>query len=126
MQIYLAHPVRKIDPDYEYWLRLIVEKLEASGHRVYFPLRDTPQHSDELTICKTNLDAIAACDCVALVWDGLSQGVLFDMGIAFALGLPLTIIKIPAPTPKKSFQNMFIQWQSENPGVLVDIHDENL
>lgn len=114
MRIYLAHPLRLVDDDTMWWIRLVTEKLELEGHQVYAPWRDTNQKMREIDIHRANLDGMASCDCVALVWDGISQGVLFDMGMAFALGLPLVIIRIPPPTNSKSFQNLFIQWQAES------------
>jgi len=52
----------------------------------YIPGRDTAQtHGDE--ILRENLSAMKESDPdVYVIWDGASQGTLFDMGCAYALG----------------------------------------
>jgi hypothetical protein len=64
----------------------LTEKLEAEGHSVYFPLRDTNQNVPIGQICESNKQAIIAADEVRIIWDGTSHGVIFDTGMAFALG----------------------------------------
>ena len=89
----------------------IVDALEADGWNVYWPPRDTPQDDPTgYTICRTNEAAIRARPCVHFVWDGQSQGCLFDLGMAFALGKRVIPVKMPPATPGKSFQNMVTEW----------------
>ncbi|MBE3042660.1 nucleoside 2-deoxyribosyltransferase [Candidatus Bathyarchaeota archaeon] len=89
----------------------IVYKLEAEGWKVHWPHRDTKQDdSTGYHICKVNCAAIADADIVFVVWDGQSQGCLFDLGIAFALNKPVQIISLPELTKGKSFQNMVTEW----------------
>lgn len=52
-------------------------------------------------------------DIVHVVWDGQSQGCLFDLGVAFALGKALRPIELPAATEGKSFQNMMRAWAGQ-------------
>ena len=86
---FLISPVRGADMSA---LAKVVERLEVDGWSVYWPARDTNQ-SDEsgLRICRDNLNAIARSAYVHVVWDGASQGVLFDLGRAFALDKPVVI-----------------------------------
>ena len=95
----------------------VVRDLEYQGMTVHFPPRDTKQDGDPTgyRICSDNLAAIRAADAVYIIWDGLSQGGLFDAGMAFALGKKLVVLSVPAQTEGKSFQNMFTQWAITGP-----------
>ena len=85
----------------------IVKDIEQSGYTVHWPPRDTNQNDDTgLRICMDNLDAIKNADVVHIIWDGKSQGCLFDLGMAFALGKQVIPISLPEATETKSFQNM--------------------
>ena len=108
MKSFLICPVRGISPEET---RGVVERLEADGYEVHWPPRDTDQVDESgLRICKDNRAAIAEADIVHVVWDGKSQGCLFDLGIAFALMKPLHPISLPTLTEGKSFQNMAAAW----------------
>lgn len=108
LRLFLACPVRGIDPSQS---KSVALSLEAEGFSVHWPPRDTEQDDDSgYRICKQNLAAIQAADLVAVIWDGQSQGVLFDLGMAFALGKPLKIISLPDSIAGKSFQNMARVW----------------
>ncbi len=93
----------------------IVSKLEMAGWKVHWPARDTPQ-DDPIgdTICRYNRAAIQDADHVFVIWDGRSQGCLFDLGMAFALFKPITVVEIPPPTEGKSFQNMIRAWADDS------------
>jgi nucleoside 2-deoxyribosyltransferase len=89
----------------------IVFALETEGYVVHFPPRDTAQTcSTGLNICVDNRAAIEASDCIHVVWDGKSQGCLFDLGMAFALRKRVIPIQLPSPSAEKSFQNMVAAW----------------
>lgn len=91
----------------------IVQQLEGEGWQVHWPHRDTDQ--DDPTgykICQQNHQAIKDADTVFVIWDGDSQGCLFDLGMAFALGKPIKVLALPNPTEGKSFQNMMRRWES--------------
>ena len=105
---FLICPVRGKDPAS---YAAIVAGLERDGYTVHWPPRDTNQDdSTGLRICRDNAAAIRAADVVHVVWDGQSQGCLFDLGIAFALGKAIIPIDLPDPSPQKSFQNMIRAW----------------
>jgi len=93
----------------------VVTTLENDGWVVHWPPRDTNQVDDTgLRICTDNAQAIKEADAVHIVWDGKSQGSLFDLGVAFAIGKTIIPIEMPEPTDGKSFQNMVAAWSRNN------------
>lgn len=111
-QAFLICPVRGADEEQKAALNYAVKELEAKGWEVHFPPRDTDQNDSALHICTENLEAIEKADRVFVVWDGKSQGCLFDAGIAFALHKPVTVISCPGPTREKSFNNLLWAWST--------------
>jgi len=108
---FLICPVRGHDMDETFQ---IVCELERDGWQIHWPHRDTDQTDPiGLEICKTNRQAINDADMVFIVWDGKSTGSLFDLGMAFAMNKPLSIIEIPESTESKSFQNMMYAWEKD-------------
>ena len=104
MNIFLISPVRGVDQAENLD---VVTRLEIGGNSVHWPYRDTNQDDDTgLKICQDNLKAIQEADEVHIIWDGKSQGCLFDLGIAFALGKKIVPTSLPAATPGKCFQSM--------------------
>jgi hypothetical protein len=92
----------------------IVKGLEDEGYKVHWPPRDTDQVDDTgLRICNDNADAIRKADVVHIIWDGKSQGGLFDLGVAFALKKKIIAISLPEATEGKSFQNMIRAWEKQ-------------
>ena len=108
MKTFLICPVRGHDTTET---ENIVKKLENDGYSVHWPPRDTNQNDDTgYKICKQNLMAIMMSNVVHFVWNGESQGCLFDLGMAFALGKKVIPISMPDKTDGKSFQNMVTEW----------------
>ena len=108
MKSFLICPVRGKDRD---TYATVVAKLEADGFTVHWPPRDTDQNDPTgLRICRDNAAAITRADVVHVIWNGESQGCLFDLGIAFALGKNIVPLDLPPPTGGKSFQNMMRAW----------------
>ena len=108
MKTFLICPVRGHNQEET---RAIVERLESEGWRVHWPPRDTNQDDPTgLSICGDNRQAIQDADAVHVVWDGQSQGCLFDLGMAFAMGKRVIPLDLPNLTTGKSFQNMVIAW----------------
>ncbi len=88
-----------------------VGQLEVWFDNVHWPPRDTDQNDNTgYRICLDNLQAIRDADVVHIIWDGKSQGCLFDLGMAFALGKKIVILSLPDFTEGKSFQNMVKEW----------------
>jgi nucleoside 2-deoxyribosyltransferase len=111
MKAFLICPVRGLPADTH---AEIVGRLEADGFTVHWPPRDTDQNDTTgLRICRDNMRAIADANVVFVVWDGQSQGCLFDLGVAFALNKKVSPVSLPAPTEGKSFQNMVLAWSTE-------------
>lgn len=109
---FLICPVRGHTPEET---QAIVEQIERGGIAVHWPPRDTDQNDPTgYRICQQNRYAIEAADFISIVWDGKSQGCLFDMGMAFAFGnIPVRVIQLPEPTEGKSFQNMIREWERQ-------------
>ena len=107
-------PVRGANLSYQ---EPIIKHLETD-FQVYWPARDTHQNDPiGLAICQENLKAMQDADVVHIIWDGKSQGSLFDLGMAFALGKWVVPIELTAPTSGKSFQNMINAWKVQQPLV---------
>lgn len=69
------------------------EKLESKGIETFVPLRDTEQvYTTEKDILNSNLEGMRDVDEIHVIWDLSSLGVVFDMGMAFALDIPIKII----------------------------------
>lgn len=113
MKIFLACPVRNITNEYREKIEAQVKSLESRGFEVYYPARDTMQDVAPYLICSQNRRAIEAADKVFVIWDGKSTGVLFDMGVAFALDKEIRTITgyMPPMSREKSFQNLFYEWE---------------
>ena len=108
MKTFLICPVRGHEQSET---EAVVNKLESEGWQVHWPPRDTDQDDlIGLRICEDNLTAIRSADAVHFIWDGKSQGSLFDLGMAFALRKKVIPISMPDLTSGKSFQNMVDKW----------------
>lgn len=92
----------------------IVKKLEEE-YEVYWPPRDTNQNDPVgFDICSDNFYAILFADVVHVIWDGKSEGCLFDLGMAFALEKEVIVISLPEDTTEgKSFVKMIKAWSSD-------------
>jgi nucleoside 2-deoxyribosyltransferase len=114
MKIFLACPVRNADVSDREAQAAQVRRLESQGHQVHWPPRDTDQNDTVgLRICQDNRRAIEEADTVYVIWDGKSQGVMFDLGVAFALRKPIHTVDghMPLQTTGKSLQNMIFAWE---------------
>ena len=113
---FLISPVRGIPMSH---YQPLVERLEETFD-VYWPARDTNQiDKTGLTICQDNLKAMKEADMVHVIWNGKSQGSLFDLGMAFSLGKDIVPLELPSPTSGKSFQNMIIERRNKRPPVQI-------
>lgn len=101
MKIYIICSVRSGTKQevYDY-----VADMEAQGHSVYLPPRDTPQDDPiGLDICNRMLKAITNADEVHVFYYPDSQGVHFDLGCAFALRKKMKLINNPNDGESKSY-----------------------
>jgi nucleoside 2-deoxyribosyltransferase len=109
---FLICPVRGKSPEDTFD---VVKQLESEGYDVHWPHRDTNQNDTTgLRICSDNRKAIETADVIHIVWDGQSQGSLFDLGMAFALRKQIIPISLPTMTDGKSFQNMVVAWSNSS------------
>lgn len=112
MRIFLICSVRGASPETLAAQERYVAKLEAQGHKVHYPPRDTKQDACGLEICQQNLAAVDAADEVHVWYIPESQGTHFDMGMAFALGKPVRTANCPYYEPgKKSYAMMLSEWE---------------
>lgn len=112
-KIFLISPVRNVIQTERPKIVAYVQKLEAEGHRVHWPARDTPQDdSTGIDICLFNLDAITAANEVHIWYYQGSQGSIFDFGMIFALGKKLVLANGGSieRTPQKSFENVILEY----------------
>lgn len=90
MRIYLICPVRNATFDSSN----LVSEWEKEGHLVHFPPRDVRQDDPiGVDICRAHLAAMKNADEVRVVWDVDSKGSHFDLGMAFALGKRVVLVK---------------------------------
>ena len=117
MRAFLICPVRgKEAEEFQFY----VDHIEELGFVLHYPHRDTNQNDETGTgyrICLENRAAIEASDVVFIVWDGESQGSIFDLGMAFALRKRIVWLKLPEATAHKSFQNMIRHMNDQQKGV---------
>lgn len=117
MNIYIVCPVRNPPVGWKEGLLDYTTFLENQGHKVHLPFRDTPQDDPSgLSICDNHLRAMKRAGEVHLAYDGKSEGCLFDLGMAFALGkliVPITGY-FPKQTVGKSYSNMVWAWNARN------------
>lgn len=115
-KIFVICTVRNATEEYLKNLYKYVEDLEADGHEVHLPPRDTNQVDTEtkgFRICKDNLSAIIWADEVHVSYNPASTGTHFDLGMAFALHKKIILFQNLSTevTNGKSFQNMIQYWQ---------------
>lgn len=67
--------------------------LELDGHEVHLPHRNTNQKGTSLEINLQNMNAIKASDEVHIFYNNKSQGIHFDIGVAFCLNKPIKVIE---------------------------------
>lgn len=115
MRVFLIRPVRKVMPGFERQIEEMKGRYEEI--EFYDPAEDTDQGASELMICLQNMAEMASSDEVWVMWDGVSEGCLFDLGMAFALAMPIRVIAAPQETNYKSFANLL--WQIDE-GKLAE------
>jgi nucleoside 2-deoxyribosyltransferase len=114
MKIFIICTVRGASEEYKKELEDYVAELEGKGHKVHLPHRDTNQEATGIEICKENAGAIYDSHQVHIFYNELSQGTHFDMGVAFALGKRIKVIKNGEITMGKSFSRMLVEWQTNS------------
>ena len=110
-KMFLIHPIRNISEDYADAIKTESAFL-SQFYEVYDPATMTNQNASEMDICEANRTAMMAANVVGVIWDGKSQGCLFDLGMAFAMGKPVILVtgRVPSMTNIKSFANLLHAW----------------
>jgi len=85
-KIFIAHSIGMTDKAVEYAKTL-------GAFEVYVPGIDTIQTGTEKEILEANRRALKDADECHVLWDLSSLGTIFDMGMAFGLGIPIYIVK---------------------------------
>ena len=98
-KIFVICPVRLATDEVREKLEKYVAELEAAGNVVHLPHRDTNQKGSGLDICTENMNAIKDADEVHIFYNLVSQGIHFDMGVAFALNKNIVCVDLPDGTP---------------------------
>ncbi|HJV32688.1 MAG TPA: hypothetical protein VJ694_01550 [Patescibacteria group bacterium] len=115
--IFLICPVRNASPEATASVQAYVKGLEAQGHRVHWPPRDTPQDDPVgLRICRDNGRALLVAEEVHVWYDASSQGTIFDAGMLFMavalLGFEKRVVianpEALPPSDGKSFRNVLL------------------
>ena len=118
MNIFIICTVRNATQEYLDNLYSYVEKLEADGHYVHLPPRDTKQEDNTggYIICDTNASAIEKAHEVHISYNEKSLGTHFDLGVAFALKKKIHVFEQPTldESVSKSFQKMMRYWEKRN------------
>lgn len=115
MKIFIICPVRSISDEEKKRIEEYIAGLEKERHRVHFPPRNTNQNDRiGFRICSDNLRALKAADEIHIWWSDHSEGSIFDLGMAFALGKKIVIInsEMVLPTEHKSFSNVLLELDS--------------
>lgn len=117
MNVFVICPVRNITPSLERRILEYVKTLEEQGVTVHYPTRDTDQNDTTgFRICQDNRRAILLADEVHVVFDGDSQGRLFDLGMAFAMNKRIKIAPLFNNIDEnkgKSFIKMVTEWEKK-------------
>jgi len=128
MKIFIICTVRGASDEYKRELEDYVAELEGKGHKVHLPHRDTNQEATGIEICRENATAIYNAQEVHIFYNELSQGTHFDMGVAFAVGKRIKVIKNGEITMGKSFSRMLAEWQinsdSQYPWAFFDFNPD--
>jgi len=117
MNIFIICTVRDATEEYLKRLEDYVGKLNAQGHYVHFPPRDTNQKDEETggyRICSDNRIGIIWADEVHISYNEKSTGTHFDLGMAFALNKKIHVFDCPPidESIPKSFPKMMRYWEN--------------
>jgi len=116
MKIFIICTVRNATPEYLKKLENYVGELNAKGHTVHFPPRDTKQEDETggYVICRTNMQGILWADEVHVSYNEKSTGTHFDLGMAFMSNKKIHVFDCPEidESIPKSFPKMMRHWEN--------------
>ena len=94
MNIYIICPVRSVTKEQQQEIDNYALSLEKEGHFVHNPKYAVDQNdATGWGICSGHLDFMRQADRVDIFWDVYSSGSHFDLGMAFALGKPVKLVR---------------------------------
>jgi len=113
MRIHLICPVRDVTPEQQAEIDDYVRQLEAEGHVVHNPKYAVDQEDPTgWHICEGHYNSMVQSERVDIFWDVNSKGSHFDLGMAFALGIPVKVVKLYEPdTEGKSYVKVMYEMQ---------------
>lgn len=105
MKIHFICPVRNVTEEQQNEIDGYAGKLQLEGHRVHNPKYSVDQTDETgFYICESHLASMSQADRVDVFWDVTSKGSHFDLGMAFALHVPVKVVKVYGPdTEGKSY-----------------------
>lgn len=112
---YIICPVRNISLEQQKEIDGYVLSLEKQGINVHYPPRDVEQNDPTgFNICFSHRQALLISDEVHIFWDINSKGSHFDLGMAFALGKKLVLVKSYQPDNEGKSYLKVIKESNEN------------
>ncbi|MEK7114791.1 MAG: hypothetical protein AAB847_00290 [Patescibacteria group bacterium] len=129
MKVFLIGPVRNVTEEERDRIGNHVKNLESLGHKVHWSIRDVDQVDPiGLRICLDNLRGMRESDEVHVWWNPASQGSIFDLGMALALGKKVVMINTSQfqHTENKSFTNVLLALQRIDQSVLYDHYPSDM
>jgi len=117
--IFLISPVRGATEAEKEFLVDYRKSLEQTGKSVYIPFIDTDQ-TDRigLKICRTNRAAILkAKEGVHVIWNGKSEGSMFDLGMAYMARKDIAFVKNPFLQGVETIEDAFYSLRAKFPDL---------
>jgi nucleoside 2-deoxyribosyltransferase len=95
MKLYLAGPL--FTQAERAWNVSLAERIAEAGHSVFLPQVEVQaiETLDAETIFRVDVDGVRSADAIVAILDGADpdSGTSFECGIAFALGLPIVLVR---------------------------------
>lgn len=93
-KIFLICPVRNATEEQKKWIENFVIQKYNDGYTIHAPHLHTRQIDlfGGYAICKQNAEAVASSQEINIYYDQSSTGSVFDLGVAYALHKPLTLL----------------------------------
>ena len=113
MKIHLICPVRGVTEEQQQEIDEYVAQLEKEGHTVHNPKYAVDQDDETgFNICEGHYQSMIVADRVDIFWDVNSKGSHFDLGMAFAIGMPVKVVKLYTPdTEGKSYVKVMYEME---------------
>jgi len=127
--LFLISPVNNISEEDFVGTKDYVDRLEADGYKVYWPLRDTNQKDDPIgtRICTDNSDAMLQSREVHIWYSKTSKGSIFDLGMVYPTSKRIIIANPQSiiPTEDKSFENILLELHAVAEEERLELEEEN-